>query len=243
MHVKIEKGAAWLGLAMIGVVGILLVLVAPILPPVAPSDDAAAIVSFYTEHNLRIRVAMAFTIFLAFLFAPYFSLLSRQVRRVEGYWGVLSLTQIMVGITFPFGLVIVATCAATAAYRPERDPDVTQALNDYFWLMFVGFIGPLIVQAVILGVAAFIDTREVPSFPRWFGYFNIWFAVLLVPGGAIYLFKTGPLAWNGLFALYIPLSVFGLWIVVTTVVLLKAVDVEAAERERHALDRTWEPAA
>ena len=107
------------------------------------------------------------------------------MRRVEGYWGVLSLTQVLLGVTFPFGFSLCAIFAVAAGYRPERNPDVTQALNDVFWFIFVGLVGPLITQVVILAVVVlFLDKREVPSFPRWFGYFNIWYAVLGVPGCA-----------------------------------------------------------
>jgi hypothetical protein len=146
-------------------------------------------------------------------------------------------------VTFPFGFSLCAIFAVAAGYRPDRNPDVTQALNDVFWFIFVGLVGPLITQVVILAFAVFIDRRTVPSFPRWFGYFNLWYAVLGVPGCAIYLFKTGPLAWNGMFAFWIPLTVFCIWQVVTSVMLSKAVDVEAAEREANAADRSWEPAA
>jgi hypothetical protein len=96
---------------------------------------------------------------------------------------------------------------------------------------------------VILAFAIFIDKRTRPTFPRWFAYFNIWYAVLGVPGCAIYLFKTGPLAWNGMFAFWIPLTVFCIWQIVASVMLAKAVDVEAAERAEHEAEHTWEPAA
>jgi hypothetical protein len=55
-------------------------------------------------------------------------------------------------------------------------------------------VGPLIFQVVILAFAVFIDKRERPSSPHWFGDFNIWYAILGVPGCAVYLFKSGPLA-------------------------------------------------
>ncbi|BCQ07418.1 hypothetical protein JMUB5695_00839 [Mycobacterium heckeshornense] len=244
MHVKIEKAAGWLGVAGIGVFLVLFVFVAGFIPPYDPSATAAETAARYAENELRIRIGMAFMIFLAFpLFAPFFALLSRQVRRIEGYWGVMSVTQILLSVTFPFGFALCAIFATAAAYRPHANPDVTQALSDMFWLIFVGLVGPLITQVIILAFAVFIDKREVPSFPRWFGYFQIWYAVFGVPGAAIYVFHKGPLAWNGLFAFWIPLTVFCVWMIVTTVMLVKAVDVEAAERAANAAERKWEQAA
>jgi hypothetical protein len=243
MHVKIEKGAAWLGLAMLGGFFVMFLVIARLVPPMDPGDSAAEIAEIYSEHGLRIRVGLALMTLFAVFFTPYLALLSRQVRRIEGYWGVMSLTQVMLSVTFPFGFMLCSVAALVAAYRPERNPEVTQALNDVFWFIFVGLVGPLIFQAVILAFAVFIDRRERPSFPRWFGYFNIWYGILGVPGCAIYLFKSGPLAWNGMFAFWIPLTVFTIWWIVVTVMLVKAVDVEAAEREANAAEHLWEPAA
>jgi hypothetical protein len=39
------------------------------------------------------------------------------------------------------------------------------------------------------------------------------------------------------------LTVFVIWIIVTAVMLLKATDIEAAERAARAKRREWEPAA
>jgi hypothetical protein len=120
-----------------------------------------------------------------------------------------------------------------AAYRPEhRSPEVTQALNDVFWMMFVGIVGIGIVQALVLAAAAFLDGTDPPTFPRWFGYLNIWFALLAVPGGAVVLFNDGPLAWNGVFAFWIPLAAFTVWVIAVTVVMLRSISAQdAAENQ------------
>jgi hypothetical protein len=243
MHVRIEKTAAWSGIGMLLAFLVMFCFIAGVIPPIDPNDTAAEVAARYTEDGLRIRLGLALMIFFAFAWAPFWALLARQVRRIEGYWGVMSITQILLGVTFPFGFSLCAVFAVAAGYRPDRNPDVTQALNDIFWFIFVGLVGPLITQVVILAFAIFIDKRTRPTFPRWFAYFNIWYAVLGVPGCAIYLFKTGPLAWNGMFAFWIPLTVFCIWQIVASVMLAKAVDVEAAERAEHEAEHTWEPAA
>ena len=243
MHVKIEKAAVWLGLGMTGAFLVMFCFIAGVIPPLDPNATAEETARIYSDRQLRMQIGFALMIFFAYLYAPFFAVLSRQVRRIEGYWGAMSVTQILLSVTFPFGFSLCALFAAAAAYRPERAADVTQALNDVFWFIFVGLVGPLITQVLIVALAVFVDKRDVPSFPRWFGYFNIWYAVLGAPGCAIYLFKSGPLAWNGMFAFWIPLTVFLIWIIVTAVMLLKAIDVEAAEREKYAAQQEWEPAA
>jgi hypothetical protein len=123
---------------------------------------------------------------------------------------------------------------SAAAFRPEkRNPEITQALNDVFWLMFVGIVGTLVVQALVLTTAAFVDKSEPPTFPRWFGYLNAWYALLALPGGAVVIFNSGPLAWNGAFAFWIPLVAFSFWMIAVTVVLLRSISLEQATE--HAL--------
>ncbi len=58
---------------------------------------------------------------------------------------------------------------------------------------------------------------------RWVGYFNIWAGLLQIPGAMMPFFKTGPFAWDGLFAFWMPLVVFSLWIYVDTWAVLRAI--------------------
>jgi hypothetical protein len=36
----------------------------------------------------------------------------------------------------------------------------------------------------VIAAATFTDTSATLTFPRWFGYFNIWYAVLAAPAAA-----------------------------------------------------------
>jgi hypothetical protein len=56
------------------------------------------------------------------------------------------------------------------------------------------------------------DKRPTPMFPRWTAWFSFWAAILFVPAGAVLIFKTGPFAWNGLIAFYIPVITFFAWL-------------------------------
>ena len=85
---------------------------------------------------------------------PFLAVLCLRVRRIEDKWGVLSLTTIFCGVIVVPGFLFPLMIAATAAFRPEqRSPEVTQTLNDVFWLMFVGIVGTLVVQALVLATA------------------------------------------------------------------------------------------
>ena len=81
-----------------------------------------------------------------------------------------------------------------------------------------------------MGVAIFTDSDESPIFPRWAAWLSVWVATLSIPGGAMILFKTGPLAFNGLLAIWVPLGVFFIWIVAMTVLVIKAINRSPAPR-------------
>lgn len=230
MHVKLEKAGALSGLALLVLFGVFFLGIAGWIPPLSPDDTAAETARRYAEDSTRIRLGLTLMLLFAPICIPFIASIARHVRRAEGYWGVVSLSQVIAGVIFPAGFIFPTVVALAAAFRDDRSPEITQALNDVFWLMFVGIVGTLVLQAVLLAVATFIDDREVPVFPRWFGYLNLWYALLATPGCAIYFFHTGPLAWNGVFAFWVPLAAFTAWMLAVAVVLYRAVDHEVAER-------------
>jgi hypothetical protein len=212
-------------------------LIAKLVPPLSPTSSAPDIAHFFITNKLRIRIGVALTLLAACVALPFLAVICLRVRRVEGKWGVLSVTQVFAGVIFVPGFLFPLMVLAAAAFRPEqRPPELTQALNDVFWLMFVGIVGTLVVQALVLTTATFIDRTEPRTFPRWFGYFNVWYALLAVPGGAVVIFNAGPLAWNGVFAFWIPLVVFSAWMIAVTVVMLRSIGAEeAAESQLTAM--------
>lgn len=225
--------AAWAGVVMLALFLVTFILIAGLVPPLSPTASAHEIARFLIEHKLRVRLGIALTLLAACVALPFLSVICLRVRRVEGTWGVLAVTEIFAGVVFVPGFLFPLMVLAAAAFRPEERPvEITQALDDVFWLMFVGIVGTLIVQAVVLAIAAFVDRTEPPTFPRWFGYFNIWFAILAAPGGAVMIFNDGPLAWNGVFAFWMPLVVFGAWLIALTLVMSRSIKAEQAAATR-----------
>jgi hypothetical protein len=229
MDLKLQRIAAWGGIAMLALFFVFFMLIAGLIPPLSPTLSAQQVAEFLVANKLRVRVGLALSLLAACVALPWLATICLRVRRVEGKWGVLSVTQIFAGVIFVPGFLFPMMVLSAAAFRPEqRDPQITQALDDVFWLMFVGIVGTLIVQALVLTTASFIDRTEPVTFPRWFGYLNAWYALLALPGGAVMIFNDGPLAWNGVFAFWVPLVAFSLWMVGVTVVLLQSIKAEQA---------------
>jgi hypothetical protein len=140
-----------------------------------------------------------------------------QLQRIAGAGPVLARVQSMAATAAWVFLVLPLLIFSAATFRPGRDLQALQAMSDIGWFVFIMAIVPFIPQALAIGVAVLQDASPTPIYPRWFGYFNIWVAVLFVPGGLLTFFHTGPFDWRGLFPLWIPLTVFGVWLLVIAV--------------------------
>lgn len=224
-----QRVGAWSGTVMILLYGTCFSGLARLFPPLSPTASAEEIVQFFVDHKLWIRFGVAGALLTAVLALPFLAALVLRIRRAEGGWGMLSVTQVFAATIFVPALIFPLMMLAAAAFRPEdRPPEITRALNDLFWLWFIGIVGTIVVQNITLAVASFIDRADPPTFPRWYGYLNLWVATLSLPGCVVVVFNDGPLAWNGVFAFYLPGLVLVIWIVATTVVMLRSISAQQA---------------
>ena len=91
----------------------------------------------------------------------------------------------------------------------------------------------IFVQGMAITIAILSDKSDKPVLPRWLGWFNLWAQIIYLPGDPwIPFFKTGPLAWNGLLAFWIPVVVFTVWLLLISAMLLRAIGEQ--EREHKA---------
>lgn len=230
MELKLQRIGAWSGVVMIILYGASFSGIAQLFPPLSPVSSADEIATFFTDHKLWIRFGVSGALLSSVLALSFLATIILRVRRAEGGWGMLSITQLMAATIFVPALLFPQVFLGVAAYRPEeRSAELTQALNDIFWLWFIGIVGTIIVQNVTLAVAAFVDATDPPTFPRWYGYLNLWVATLSLPGCVVVVFNEGPLAWNGIFAFYIPGLVLLVWIFATTAVMLKSIRAQQAQ--------------
>jgi hypothetical protein len=202
-------------------------LVAGFVPPPKPSAGAEEIAKLFQDHTMNIRIGMIIIMFGAMFYMPWTAVLAQQISRIEGRIGMLTWCQVMAGtcnvlLTFypPLLWLIIS-------FRPERPVQLTYLLNDAAWLLFVGGLTPLLPAVIAIGAASFRKQKEPAIFPRWLGYFNFWCLLLFLPGQLMFFFKTGPFAWNGLLAFWLPISAFAVWFVVIFLVLKKAIYREA----------------
>jgi hypothetical protein len=210
----------------IGIVGVLLFAVgiwpiAHLIPPIAPSQSADAVAVIYAEGALSIRVGIMIAMFGAAMLCPYFAVLSVLIKRIEGGNAPLAMTvaisAAIVIACFFLGLLFLTV----AAFRPDRAPELTQFMNDFAWLMIVTPAAPGVVMLLCSGMAILGDSAVEPLLPRWVGYMCFWVGVLLIPGALAILFKTGPFAWDGILAFWMPFGAFFIAVLVLAMQMLK----------------------
>lgn len=223
MNLTANKVCAWSGVVFVVMLLVGFWVIAGFIPPHSPQNNAGQIAAIFHADPNRIRAGLIVTIFGSALIVPWAASISIQMRRIEGPQAVLAVCQIafasLLVFTFEFPLFF----WLTATFRADRPAESVQLLNDLAWLPFVGLTILTALQAAVIGVAILGDTAPVPVFPRWAGYVNLWCALLFVPGTFNVFFKSGPLAWNGLIAFYLPVLVFCIWFVVNTFLVLKAI--------------------
>jgi hypothetical protein len=193
-------------------------LVAGWVPPPSPSASPAQTAAMYADHTDLKRLGFVLLFLGGGLNAPLTAAIHHRLRRIPGA-EALALLQVIGGTLGVLAVSGPAIVFMVAAYRPERDPQITQVLNDLGFIPFIGNLVPFVIQAVAIGVAVLAQDPEHQVLPRWLGFYNLWTAFLTLPGLLLIFFRTGAFAWNGVLVFWVVATVFGGWFLVTFVVL------------------------
>jgi hypothetical protein len=222
---SIQLLCAWCGplatvLALLG-----MVFISGFIPATEPAASGQEIADFYTANVNRIRAGMIVSMIAFSFFVPFgvaIAILTRRIERLP----LMSYVQIASVAIAALEGVMAAVIWITAAYRPDAiDPDMTRMLHDLGWICFLVDVPPFSIWIAAIGIAIMRDRNASPLFPRWLGFFNFWVALLILPALVLPFFKTGPFAYNGLLALYLPFGAFFIWMVIMTIAVLRAIDI------------------
>jgi hypothetical protein len=166
---------------------------------------------------------MMLMMFAGSLGCVFVGAISAQLRRIEKDSPVWTYAQLVTGCAAHMAIIVGAMQMTAVAFRPDRGPELTYLLYDVAWLWLVMPGTPAVLQNVSIGIAILSDRDSSPLFPRWLGFFNIVVGLLIMPGAMVTYFKAGAFAWNGLFAFWLPASLFGPWLIVMFVMIRKAI--------------------
>jgi hypothetical protein len=203
------------------------------LPPMSPSLSADEVAAFYrdTSHLSQIRYSMILFNWFCVGLILMLTLIVMQVRRMAHRTSILGYALLGCVAGGPTVFLIANLFWLLAAFRPERDPALTQLFNDLAWVTFTTGVPFLIALSVILALAVFLDRQPRPVFPRWVAHFNLLVAAALAPAAFVGLSKEGPLAWDGFLSFWVKNTAIALWILVMGTVLGRTIYRQRAEGE------------
>lgn len=198
---------------------LLMVLLGALAIGVSPPDSEAPareIAAYFAEHQGG-HLANAFLVVLGgFVLYPWFlASLWRAARRAEGDDGICAPAALIGGVTLLGPILLVATAWGAAALQAgeHRDPAVAAALLDLGNMAFLLFPLP----AVILVVGTTLAGRPGILLPRWLVRAGWPLAVVMVAG-----------TWFGL--AQVSFFLFGLWMALVAVVLMRDKSMPSAEQ-------------
>jgi hypothetical protein len=203
-------------------------------PPMSPELSAEQVAAFYAENAAMIRFSMITFNLCAVMLVPFNMTIVVQMKRMATPSPVFAYSYLAAVATGSTLFAIADIFWLVAAFRPERDPDLTLLLNDMAWLIFIAPVGMLVVQNLSLAMGIYFDARPQPVFPRWVAHLAILSAAVMTPAVCAVIFTSGPLAWNGVISFWCRLGAFAAFLVVMFFALRQAIKQQEAEQAKPA---------
>ncbi len=189
------------------------------VPPPDPGWSSVELAQFYTENQTRILAAGVGGLLVSWLYMPLYSLVSEILEKHYDapLAAKVQLFGAIMGEVFVYLMFMFITFAA---YRPERDPEITQMLNDCAWFFAWWTVSTVQIQTVAIFVVIIKSKEEI--FPRWFGWFMVWATTGACLGCFVPLFKSGPLAYDGELTFWFMVPLYGLYCICCSAASVKA---------------------
>jgi hypothetical protein len=180
----------------------------------APADlGAEATKTFFVEtHRAGMVLGNSLLIVACALLVVVSIQFGLQLAELEGARPLWSITSATCGVLIALIVFLNAGFWIGAAYRPGAHPDVIVALNDVAWLGFLlGWVF-LSLQMVATAIVALSEAGPRPMVPAWASKASLVGAALLVCAGGPAFTHSGPFAYHGALAFYVPMAIWGLWL-------------------------------
>lgn len=205
-------------------------IAAGFFPPLEPSLDVNSVNAYYMDNKMRVLLGSGIMQLAGGGMIVFTAVIAAQLRRIEHRkTPVLTYIQLGAGFVTAIPFIIGALIWITAAFRPDRPPELVLLMSDLGWILFLGFWFPTPVQNIAIGAVILSDKKQKPNFPRWVGYFCFWESLVFPAAMIMPFFVTGPFAWNGLFPFWLPAIAFGSWFLVMYIFLLKSIKQQETE--------------
>lgn len=211
----------WL-LPVLGVTWIAAYLLFPgFNPPISPTSSAEDVAALYRDptNNTLTKISMVLFNWFCVGMIPFLALIVTQIHKMAHHTPIWSFAFIGCMAGGPTLLFTADLFWLVAAFRPEREPALTQMYNDIAWVTFAAQAGFLVAQCIFLAVAIYLDRQPKPIFKTWVAHFNLLVAAAVLPATFSAVTSSGPIAWNGLASFWLKNGAVATWFAVMTVVM------------------------
>jgi len=229
----------WWSLVLAVAYGLTLGLLLHMVGPPSATLTADQVAVFYREHQTSIRAGAMLASWTGMFIAPLWCVLAAQIwRQEQGRTPVWTITAGSLGPMMGLFLAAPPICWGVAAFTPTRAPEITATFHELGVLTFVTTDQIFVFNfAAVVAIALLPQAADYSPFPRWYGYFSLFWALVFEVGAVGFVTKVGPFSWNGLFVFWLPVIGASIWIPATAVLLLRAL-----KRQRLAATGTPAPA-
>lgn len=231
---RLELVAAWSGVVFIVGYPIFWLLMAMMQPPIPYSMPPEEMADFYISHRSRIMYGMAISSIIGGTWLTFTAQLTVVLHRIEGEGPVFTIINFLGGVLAGWALIFTPVTWMMPAMRPDGDPQVIRAFNDYSYLLFNGTFIISSLQAWAHGVVGLLDRSSYRVFPRW----ACWVAIIAGFGfffvGQTPFVESGSFALDGWFAGWVPGTGYFIWTIVTTYYMIK--DIKRRMKSSIALE-------
>lgn len=225
-----QKVLVWWTVVFAIIYGLALRFLLHMLPPPTAKWSADQIAQFYVEHSSEIKIGATISSWTGAFFVPIAIVVAIQMYRQENGKPVWSIAACTMGTLMSIFLVLPPLFWGVAAFTPDRAAEVTAIMHELGTLTLVTTDQYFIFMWVAIVVVCLVPNTVVHSpFPRWYGYFTAWTALMFEAGAIAFLTRSGLFAWNGLLVFWSPLTLFGAWIAVTATLLNKSINKQMRE--------------
>ncbi|KAK9777146.1 putative Integral membrane protein [Seiridium cardinale] len=203
-----------------GIFFILGFAIADFIPPPHPSWDAQTIAQcYYMDHITRIRAGGAILMISGGFYLPFSACISNQIRRIPGVPYIIHQVQLASASAGVWTFMLPGIVLCIASFRPDRPAEITQMLNEFFWIVALMPWPTFMVQNFAFVYAIILDTRTRPLFPKWLIPVNIVMPILFAFATGVHTVKHGALAWNGVVTFWLVGFTFVVQLIVDAIFL------------------------
>lgn len=227
MSTRAQRILMWWGLTFTLAYGLVWWQLFHMMPPPTAKWSADEIARFYLQHGSSIKIGATVCSWTGGFMVPITVVVAVQIARHETGRPVWAALAFAGGTLMSVPLVLPPIFWGVAAFTPTRAPEITAIMHELAMLTFVTTDQYYIFMWVAIAAVALIPNTVVHTpFPRWFGYYTAWTALMFEAGAIAFLTRSGPFAWNGLLAFWSPVVTFFAWVVVMAVLIFRAIGLQ-----------------